>query len=134
VNAEPRRRRVLRPHGPDAANQQDAASFDARKVREIVRDELRRMFSRVFSDERTYSTRAGCAPEGYSRDAWRDLARRIGVKRGRYYVVSADELRAHERGEHPVKQEPANDAPAPAAWHPRDAARALGLRQVGGAR
>ncbi|HEY6461079.1 MAG TPA: hypothetical protein VIY73_13035, partial [Polyangiaceae bacterium] len=72
-----------------------------------------------------YSSRAGCAPAGYSREAWRDLARRIGVKRGRYFYVSAAELDTHERGQREPK--PANDAP-PSTWTPAVAANAMGLR------
>jgi hypothetical protein len=132
MSGSTQRRRASSQTIPGAANNQDAATLDARKVREIVRDEVRRLLGRMFTDERTYSTRAGCGPEGYSRDPWRDLARRIGRKRGRYFVVTAAELDAHERGDRDPK--PANDAPAPEPWHPRMAARALGLRPVGGAR
>lgn len=107
-----------------------AITLDERQVRALVRDELRRAFARV-ADDRTYSTRANCAPPGYSRDAWRALAHRIGVRRGRYYVVSADQLAAYERGEHePKPAAPANDAPA-RPWHPGMSAEAAGLRPVG---
>jgi hypothetical protein len=77
----------------------------------------------------TYSTRPGCAPPGYSRDAWRALAHRIGVRRGRYHFVDAATLEAHERGE----REPKPQTAAPASnWTPADAARAVGLRAVEG--
>ena len=133
MNAEPRRRRVSLQTFPGAATQHDAASLAAHEVREIVRDELRRMFGRVLgADDRTYSTRAGCSPDGYSRDAWRDLARRIGRRRGRYWVVTSQELDTHERGERDPKQ--SNDRSATSTWSPAVAARSLGLRPAGGAR
>lgn len=81
----------------------------------------------------TYSTREGCAPDGYSRDAWRALARRIGVRRGRYWYVSQSQLDAHERRrdehDHHDQQAPANDADA---WTPADSAAAAGHRGNGG--
>ncbi len=76
-----------------------------------------------------YSTRAGGAPPGYSRDGWRALARKIGHKRGRYWYVTQAELDAFERS-----PKPANDSPTTSAWTPAHAARALALRPAGGAR
>ena len=108
------------------------SEIDERRVRQIIREELRALFGRVFGDERTFSTRKGESPPGYSRDAWRDLARRIGVKRGRWYYVSAEALDAYERGDRDVK--PSNDSAPASGWSPADAARALGLRAVGGGR
>lgn len=106
--------------------------LDERAVRALVRDELRRMLARLVADDRVYSTREGCAPPGYSRDAWRSLARRLGVRRGRYWYVSAEQLEAYERGDRDAK--PAND-PAPARpWHPSMAAEARGMRTAGGSR
>ena len=105
-------------------------AIDERQVRALIRDELRRLLGRLVEDDCVYSTRNGCAPPGYSRDTWRCLARRIGVKRGRYYVVTAEHLAAHERGE-TVK--PAND-PQPSTWTPADAAEAVGLRKACGSR
>ena len=125
--------------GP-ARNRHDAADkhverttrIDEREVRRVVRDELRRMLARLVDDDRVYSTRRGCAPEGYSRDAWRDLARRIGVPRGRYWVVTQAQLAAYEAGQ-AAPPPPANDAPA-STWTPADAMRDLGLRPAGGTR
>jgi hypothetical protein len=113
----------------DAVDEQNdyGAEFGERRIREIVRSELRLMFGRLVADDRTYSTRAGCGPAGYSRDAWRDLARRIGRRRGRFWIVTRDELDKYERREpQPVATEPAS------AWSPAAAARSMHLRSVGG--
>jgi len=109
-----------------------AAPLDERKVRAIVREELRALFGPLLNEERVYSSRRGHGPEGYSDEAWKDLARRIGTRRGRWYIVTVEQLAAHEAGDRDPK--PANDSPAPAAWHPSMAARALGLRPAGGSR
>jgi hypothetical protein len=86
---------------------------------------------------KTYSTRAGGAPEGYSRESWRAIAHKIGTRRGRYVFVSQAELDAFERDRDakPVGQAPANDdAPSSTPWHPSMAASALGLRPTRGSR
>ena len=107
----------------DAAEEQSQRST----IRRIVREELRGLLARLVTDERSYSTRPGCWPEGYSRDTWRSLARRIGVRRGRWYVVTHAQLEAHERGE------PAPVTPRPStSWSPAEAAD--GLRLVGSGR
>jgi hypothetical protein len=62
---------------------------DEQRVRAIIREELRRMFARVVSEERVYSSRKGHEPPGYSSDAWKALPKRIGTKRGRWYVEFA---------------------------------------------
>jgi hypothetical protein len=102
------------------------APIDERTVRALVRDELRRMLAR---EERVYSTRAGDAPPGYGREAWRAIAHAIGTKRGRYWYVTAEQLETYERQR---DAKPANDSPKPSTWHPRMAGEALGLRKVGG--
>jgi hypothetical protein len=45
----------------------------------------------------SYSTRAGEALPGYPRDEWRRVARAIGTKRGRWWVVTVEVLEEHER-------------------------------------
>jgi len=70
---------------------------------------------------KTYSTRAGQWPPGYSRDAWRGLAKQIGTRRGRYWFVEADVLRAHE-------QRPPAPTVKSSTWSPAEAAD--GLRRV----
>ena len=82
---------------------------------------------------RTYSTRAGGAPDGYSRESWRAIAHTIGRKRGRYFFVTQAELDAYEGRVEAKLEAPVNDASV-APWHPRDAARSLGLRPTGGSR
>jgi hypothetical protein len=91
----------------------DPRPLDGSLVRELVREELRRMFARVFAPE-PWSTRAGCAPPGYSREAWAAVAKTIGVKRGRYWVVTPEALDEHERGNRDAQ--PANDSARP--WDP----------------
>ena len=78
---------------------------------------------------RMFSTKRGEAPDGYSRDAWRKVARTIGVKRGRHYFVTQAQLDAYEG-----TSAPAAPSTSTAAWSPADAARDLGLRLVGGGR
>ena len=78
----------------------------------------------------TYSTRAGGAPPGYAREPWRAVAHKIGVRRGRHWYISAEQLAAYEQRD----SKPANDAPLASTWTPKKAAEALGLRPVGGAR
>jgi hypothetical protein len=103
----------------------------ARAVAPLVLAQLAAALTGAGDRTLVYSTRVGCSPPGYSRDAWRDLARRIGRRRGRYWFVSHEELDAYEHRERDPK--PAND-PAPSKWHPSQAARALGLRPAGESR
>lgn len=128
MNPESRARRGAGQPHRDALPRQghDSTSLDRSEIRALIREELRRMFAVALDvDERTYSTRTGCGPEGYSRESWRAIAHAIGVKRGRYYYVTAAQLAAHEQRDH----KPANDA-APTSWHPSEAAAALNLRAV----
>jgi hypothetical protein len=102
--------------------------LDEREVRRLVREELRALLARL-ADDVVYSTRAGCAPTGYARDAWRQIAHRIGVRRGRYWIVTAQQLAAHEQRQTTpaaTPTTPANDDAAP--WRPEQAAVAMGLR------
>ena len=79
-----------------------------------------------------YSDRKGCGPAGYADRKWKALAKRIGVRRGRWFYVSAEQLAAHEAKQAPA---PVEVSPAPAApWNPRKALEAAGLRVVGGSR
>jgi len=76
-------------------------ALDEAAVRRIVREELDSLLRRLLAvadEPRTYSTRKGEAPPGYSREAWRALAHTIGARRGRYWYVDAARLEAHERG------------------------------------
>ena len=83
----------------------------------------------------TYSSRKGCGAAGLSEEENKRIARVIGVKRGRWWVYTAEQLAAYER-QRDGKPAPANDPPVSKPWHPRDAAPALGLRPVrtGGSR
>ena len=127
------RRGAGQPH-PDALDGQghDAAPLDERKVRAIVREELRTLFARVVSEEQVYSSRKGHGAPGLSDEANKRIALAIGRRRGRWYVYTAAELAAYEAGDRDAK--PANDAPAPSTWHPSMAAGALGLRPIRGSR
>jgi|HubBroStandDraft_1064217.scaffolds.fasta_scaffold778951_1 hypothetical protein len=133
------RRRGCPPQDPDAAKSEakDAAPMTSAQVQRIARAvaplviaQFAAALTRTADASIVFSTRRGCGPEGYSRDAWRDLARRIGRKRGRYFYVTAAQLEAHERG---AKSTPATEAKA-STWHPSQAAASLGLRVLGGSR
>jgi hypothetical protein len=87
--------------------------------------------SNAKTPERTYSTRKGGKPDGYADEAWRDIAGRLGVRRGRWYYVDAATLETYERGE--SRPQPATIAKAATpAWHPSQAAEDSGLRIVKG--
>ncbi len=124
---------------PAAAKEICTTPLGEREVRALIRDEVRRILARGIGEE-TYSTRSGCGPDGYSRDAWRDLARRIGRRRGRYWYVSAEELETYEGRRGGSGERAAYfrsmETPVPAAepWHPSMAAKAANLRAVDGGR
>jgi hypothetical protein len=105
---------------------QHSTPLDAEQVRAIARDEIRQMLGRLLADEpATYSTRAGQAPPGYSRDVWRAVARAIGTRRGRWWVVTRAQLAAHERAQGTAATSAENDSEP---WTPAAALRSIGLR------
>jgi hypothetical protein len=110
----------------DAVTRRPDHSTDVERVAtraaEIV---LARITCALVGAPETYSTRAGCAPPGYSRDAWRRVARQIGTRRGRWYVVTREQLDAHERGQ--IAHATANDA---TEWSPASALAGAGLRRA----
>jgi hypothetical protein len=73
-----------------------------------------------------YSTRKGHAPPGYSREAWKTLARTIGTKRGRWYFVDAATLAEYE-----APTTAPTSPPLARAWSPREGLGAAGLRRSG---
>jgi hypothetical protein len=82
------------------------------------------------SGPRAYSSRKGMGPPGYAADTWRALSQRIGIRRGRWWVVTSEQLEAHERAERAASAVP--EVPAATNWHPsHDVAP---LRVVGGSR
>jgi hypothetical protein len=100
-------------------------STPAVDVPSIAREVLRYLLSLTAP---SYSTRAGEAPLGYSRDRWRQIAHAIGRRRGRYWLVSAAELAAYEgRACADV-----SGSPARSSWSPAVAANDLGLRVLDG--
>jgi hypothetical protein len=86
--------------------------------------------SGVAAGATVFSTRRGYEAPGYGRDEWRRVAHQIGVRRGRYFVVTQAQLEAFERGKRDPK--PPNDRLAPATWTPAVAADELGLRPARG--
>src|SRR5271166_3618782 len=111
----------------------EAAALDA-TIRRVVREELRAMLGRLADDEpRDYSSRRGRGPAGYAHRDWQAIAKAIGTRRGRWWVVSRAALEAYEASRQgatatPPLTPPANDAAAP-AWSPRAALEAAGLRR-----
>ena len=77
----------------------------------------------------TYSSRKGHAPPGYSDEAWKPIAAKIGTRRGRWFVVSQEQLEAYERGEKLRGAGPLVLS-SPSKWSPADAASSLRLRAV----
>jgi len=108
-----------------------ATELTEQRVRAIVREELRRMFGRLLSDDRIYSSRASHGPVGYSREAWRQLAKRIGVKRGRWWIVTHEQLEAYEQRQR-LPQADAVASAKPSSWHPSQIAIEMGWRPVRG--
>jgi hypothetical protein len=100
-------------------------------VKALVRAELRGLLTKLLDDRPTaYSSRRGHGPPGYAERDWKALAKRLGVRRGRWWVVERSALEAYEARR---DSKPGNDAPATAAtWTPATAATDLGLRLVGG--
>jgi hypothetical protein len=81
---------------------------------------------------KAYSSRKGHGPPGYADREWKRLAERIGVKRGRWYVVERQVFEEHEAAQAHHDPKPANDAspPPPAVpWTPAGALEAAGLRR-----
>jgi hypothetical protein len=102
------------------------ASLDLEQVRAIARAELRTMLAVLLADEpEHYSSRRGHAPSGYAHRAWQRIARAIGTRRGRWYVVTREQLEAYERGSNSSTPNAANDAEA---WSPSAALESVGLR------
>jgi hypothetical protein len=117
---------------PDATGQGDdhgaALTEDqVRAVRAIIRAEWHSFLARAFNDQ-TFSTRAGCAPPGYARDAWRALARKIGCKRGRYWVVRAEQLALYEQRD----RGSISNAPPATVWNALASVEAARARRAGG--
>ena len=119
-------RRSLAPTRPEGGALEDV-------VRRVVREELRGMLGRLLADEPAeYSSRRGHGPPGYAAREWRALAKRIGTRRGRWYVVTRAQLEALEA----TRRAPAEStAPAPAndatsAWTPAAALESVGLRRT----
>ena len=103
-------------------------------VRRAAREELLGMLARVFeSPTQDYSSRRGHGPPGYSPRVWRELARAIGTKRGRWHVVTRAQLDVYEAkqgGQAPASPaRAANDTAARPAWTARGALEAAGLRR-----
>lgn len=69
------------------------------------------------------SRRGGPRPSGYAERDWQALARRIGVRRGRWFVVTKEQLEAHEHPRSPALA--ANDSET---WSPEAALASVGLR------
>jgi len=83
----------------------------------------------------TYSSRKGCGAPGYSDERWKSVARQIGVKRGRWHFVTAEELSAYEAGQAPKAI--AENAALPERWDPLaniEDARARRARRAQGGR
>ncbi len=102
-------------------------------VRRLVRDELRGLLAHLVDEEtREYSSRRGHGPPGYAHRVWQAIAKRIGVKRGRWFVVTGDALDEYEAKQRasaaPAPAPPANDSTAE-EWSPRAALAAAGLRR-----
>jgi hypothetical protein len=83
-----------------------------------------------------YSSRKGQGAPGYSDEAWAALAKKIGVRRGRWFYVSAERLAEYEAGELSTNDSsPSQLITASSSWHPGDDVERLRLRAVnGGAR
>jgi hypothetical protein len=111
----------------------EAPGFE-RVARRVAREELLRVLARVFdSPTQDYSSRRGHGPPGYSPRVWRELARAIGTKRGRWHVVTRAQLDAYEAkrgGLAPTSSaRAANDTAARPAWTARGALEAAGLHR-----
>jgi hypothetical protein len=87
-----------------------------------------------------YTTRKGQGPAGYPHRAWQRLAPSIpgAVRRGRWWVVSAEALEAWERAQTTTAQT-TSSVPAPATsavrlttWSPEEAMASVGLRRSKG--
>ncbi len=73
-----------------------------------------------------WSTRRGHAPAGYSRREWQRIARQIGTRRGRWFVVTPEQLAAYEGRSAPAAATP--PAPSPPPWTPAAALADVGAR------
>ena len=84
----------------------------------------------------TYSSRKGHGAPGLSEEQNKQIAERIGRRRGRWFVYTAEDLERYEREQRDGK--PANNSPpAPALasapkWHPADTLPSVRRRVVGG--
>jgi hypothetical protein len=125
-----RKRRVA------ADENQFTTPLTEREVRRIWRDELRlfllRMVSILGGEIDSYSSRLGHGAPGLSAEENRRIARAIGVRRGRWWVYTAEQLAAYERGD-TDRRTPANDSP-PAPWDPLASLEAARARRARGAR
>ncbi len=100
-----------------------------------MREELRGLLARLLADEpRDYSSRRGCGPAGYADRVWKTLAKQLGVKRGRFWVVTRTQLETYEAAQRApassVTVPAANDTAADPAWSPSAALEAAGLRRT----
>jgi hypothetical protein len=99
-------------------------------VRALVRAELRGLLVKLLDDRPTvYSSRKGHHAPGYAEREWKALAKRLGVRRGRWWVVERSVLEAYEaQGD----GKPQNDtaAPTPSTWSPAAALAEAGLRRA----
>jgi hypothetical protein len=85
---------------------------------------LREVLAIIDGAATVYTSRRGHGPPGYEHRRWQRIAREIGTKRGRWYVVTAEQLAAREAARRPTEpvSEPATSSDA--------LARRLGLRLV----
>lgn len=72
-----------------------------------------------------YSSRKGHGAPGLSSEENRRVAQRIGTKRGRWYVYTAEQLEAYERAQ-------LNAPAATSTWHPSMAAKGLRVLKASG--
>lgn len=122
---------------PVAATTDGSTVLSLREVRRIARAVAPLLVAQLAAalmgaaDRTTvYSSRRGHGPPGYADDAWRALARQIGTRRGRWYVVTADALAAHEAGGH---RHPIAGA-TPTTWDPVASLEAARARRAGRSR
>jgi hypothetical protein len=89
---------------------------------------LREVLAIIDGAETVYTSRRGHGPPGYEHRRWQRIARAIGTKRGRWYVVTAEQLAAYEAARRPT--EPAPPPVSEPATSSDALARRLGLRLV----
>lgn len=99
----------------------------ARELAPLVLAEITRLAKHA-NEPKTYNTRAGGQPPGWSIRTWQKIAPTIpgAAKRGRWYVVTAEALAAWERQEPNDRADNGNSGHA--RWSPDAALRNAQLR------